>query len=481
MNRWTNKALLAMMAILLVFTAACGSGSNNKPADTASGSPSVPAESQSTASATTEPQEKVTLKLYTLDDTDKELVDSTIDEWHKINPNVDVEVVILTGEDSMDKLKVMLAGGEKIDIVYYDFSNSSRDKASKIYYKLNDLMAADNFDYLGTYGEYGRATMIGDEIYGFANWLSPSSIWINTKALEQHNVPIPDDNNWTFQDYFDLIAQLSSGEGGKRQYGGMHFQRGIAGILDVAAYGDWEIVNEDGTPNIDNPVLKQSAQWFYDAMFTNKSMPTEADVDANKLVALFDYAKGQLPTMLGAANSALFFDVWKTMGYLTEEVDAQNPFKLLKMPKWDSSSPSSRHTATVISHAVAKTSEHPKEAYEYLKFFTQQGLVLSSKSVHRIPLWKDADVNTLMSNWKYYKDKDGNLVEGKDRTELYKAALNRDQTPIFPKYANQYAYSSLMLQELRKELSLVLANEKSIDKALEDAQKASEAIYKKNS
>ncbi|MBP1992407.1 ABC transporter substrate-binding protein [Paenibacillus eucommiae] len=475
MNRIVKMTCLMLAIILLSFITACGGGSK------AGNSTSTPNNGSTGQPEASPSQKKITLKLYTLDETDKELVDSTIDEWHQINPNVDVETVILTGEDSMDKLKVMLAGGEKIDMVYYDFSNSSRDKASKIYYKLNDLMAEDNFDYLQTYGDYGRATMIGDDIYGFANWLSPSAVWVNTKMLEAKNIPLPDDSTWTFQDYFDMIAKLSTKEGGKQQYGGMHYQRGIAGILDVAAYGDWEIVKEDGSPNIDAPALKQAAQWFYDAMYTQKSMPTEADVDANKLVALFDYAKGELPTMLGAANSALFFDVWKTMGYLTEEVDAQNPFKLLKMPHWSSGGGTNKHTATVISHAVAKTSAHPKEAYQYLKFFTQQGLVLSSKTVHRIPVWKDADANTLMNNWKFYKDKDGNQVEGKDRTDLYKEALDRNQTPILPKYANEYAYSSLMLQELKKELSLVLANEKTIDKALADAQKASMDIYKKNS
>lgn len=427
----------------------------------------------------TQPKEKLTLKFYTLSGADKSIVDASIDEWHKLNPHIDVEAVVLTGEDSMDKLKVILSGGEDIDLVYYDFTNSSLDKASSIYYPLDELMQKHGINYLETYGEFGKATVIDGKTYGIGTWYEPSVMWINTKMLEERSIPLPDETSWTMDEYFALIAELTAKSEGNFIYGGMHWKGGVEGILDIAAYGNWEVVNEDGSPNIYSPVLRKAAQYFYDAMFVHRSIPTEAEAKANNQIAIYEFVGDKIPTMMGAGNTSLFMDNYKQLGHLKEEIDEQNALKMLYMPKWDKDSIPKRQTTNVISYAVAKHSKHHEEAFEYLKFFTQQGFVLGSQVSHRIPTWVGADINTLKENWRYFM-KDGNLVQGKNRDSLYEKALDRTIIPIMKRYTNEYSYSSLMLQELRKELDLLLADEKTIDEALNTAHKASVEIYNNN-
>lgn len=467
------------MLCFVLAVAACSASSSKS--NTAATNAPAPSAGATATPAAAEP--KVNLKLYTVSAVDKDEFDAIIPEWNKLHPNINVEIVVLTGDDSLDKIRVAIAGGEKIDLVYME-RDSFRDKAPKLYYKLNDLMKADNLDYLKEFGEYGRATMVDNDIYGIAKTVAPSAIWLNKEVLKAANVPMPDDSKWTFKDYFDLIKKLTKiGPDGKVEvYGGIHWQRVpqvATGIFDIATYGGWDIVKADGTPNINDPVLKQAATYFYNAMFVDKSIPTEADVKANKVVALYDMVKGKFATMMGASNSALSLDSFKVLGHLTEEMDAKDPFAILKMPRWDESSPAGQITNIVVSYAMTKNTEHPKEAYQFLKWYSTKGVELSSKVAHRVPTWKNADKNVLMDGWRYYKNKDGAIVQGKDRSALYAKPMDPALVPIFPKNRDKFAYSSMMLDELNKELSLMLSGEKNVDDALNAAQQAAEKIYAK--
>ncbi|MDI4646803.1 ABC transporter substrate-binding protein [Cohnella hashimotonis] len=490
MKRFKKSFPLALIAGMLLIAAGCGGNNNGN----ASGSPSASAPSASApaASGSTDAspsaeapasEEPVSLKFYTISPSDKDVFDAAYPEWSKAHPDISVEMVVLSGDDSLDKIRVAIAGGEKIDLAYME-RDSFRDKAPKLYYKLNDLLTKDGVEYLKEFGEYGRATMVGSDVYGIANIAVPSAIWLNKDILQAANVPVPDDSTWTFKDYFDLLKKLTikGADGKTTTYGGIHWQRApmvATGIFDIATYGGWDIVKEDGTPNANDPVLKQAADYFYQAMFVDKTIPTEADVKANKVIALYDMLKGKFATMMGASSSALQMDTFKLQGNLTEETDAKDPFVILKMPRWDASSPAGQATNIVVSYAVTKNSEHPEQAYQFLKWYSTKGAELSAKAVHRVPTWTNADQNVLIDGWRYYKDKDGNIVQGKDRSALYKQVLDPSIVPIFPKYRDQYAYSSMMLDELNNQLSLMLAGEKSVDDALADAQKAAEKIYAK--
>jgi ABC-type sugar transport system, periplasmic component len=464
---------------------ACTKGDKGNVESNISGSDSVKQEQSTsgTQQETTE-QKKVSLRYYTASANDKQEFDAYISEWNKANPNIAVECIVISGDDVFGKIRTAIAGGEPVDVVQME-SETFRDKASSLYYKLNDLMAKDGFNYLDAFGEYGRATMVKDDIYGISKVLSPACVYVNMEYLNKAGISLPDENTWTFDDYFDLIKKLTvkDAKGKVSVYGGVHWQSGFTGglspIYDLALLGGWDIVTEDGKPNVNDPVLKAAAQKYLDAMFVDKTMPTIADITANKMVALFDLCKGNVASIIGASNSALFFDVYKVQGYLTEEKDAKNEIKILKLPRYDSKSQPNRINTIVTSYAVTASTKYPEEAYKFLKWHCTDGLVLASKVSHRVPAWKGADETTLVNNWRFYNDKDGNLTEGKDRKDIYLKALDKTLVPVFFQNRFNYSYSSMFLDELKKELSIVMAGEKDLDTALNSAQKACEAIYEK--
>ncbi|MCU6707429.1 extracellular solute-binding protein [Paenibacillus sp. J5C_2022] len=474
---------LVLMLGLLAGCAGNGDNKNNEPSKPPAGQQEENGQSgkgSDTADGLPKTEKPVSLKLYTTSAVDKTEFDEIIGEWKKVEPNIDVEMVVLSGQDSQEKIRVAIAGGEKIDLAMMERTTFS-DKADKLYYKLNDLMEQEGLDYLKEYGDYGKATMVGDDIYGIAKVLSPGAVYVNKEMFEKNGVPIPDDNTWTYEDYFKMIKDLTvKDSGGRTQVrGGMHWQGSFLAVTDLASIGGWDIVNEDGTPNLDSPILRKSIHYYYDAMYVDGSMPTDADVQANKVVGLFDFVGEKFATLIGASNSILFLDVWKEAGHLDPAVDDRDPFLLLKMPRWDENSPPNQITTIVTSYSVTRTTEHPVEAYKFLRWYTTKGLELSAKVAHRVPAWQGADEELLMDSWRYYKNNDGEVVQGKDRKELYQRALDKSANVVFPKYRGQYPYSSMLLEELKKELSLILADEKSIEQGLQDAQAAGLKIYER--
>lgn len=476
------KRLYVSVIVLILMAGAlagCNSGNEKGNANaTAAESSTVAGNETAANSDTANTSEPVKLRLFTLSALDKDEFDLAYPEWLKLHPNIQVEMVVLSGEDSADKIRVAIAGGEMIDIVYME-NESFRDKSSKLYYRLNDLIKEDGMDYSEMFGSYGQSAMSGDDIYGLPKSLAPSAVWVNKEHFANAGVALPKED-WTVAEYFDTVANLQKSYNGQPgAYGGIYWLGALSGIQDLALYSGWDIVDENGAPNIDDPRLKQAAQYYYDALFTHKSIPTEADLAANKITPIFEFVKGNIGAMLGASNSAMFMDVWKVQGHLTEEMDAKSNFDLVSPPRWDESQPANQITGTVVSFAISSSTEHPKEAFQFLKWWVTDALVLSSKIAHRFPAWSGADKNLLAENWRFYKDANGELVQGKLRDELYGKALDPKFTMIFSPYRGNFAYSSMFLEELNKELSLVLANEKSIDDALADAQKASEDIYAK--
>ena len=460
------RIITALLTVCMFASVFAGCGTSNVKTGTSQSS-AVSTQSYKTEESAKE-EKKVQLRYFTNSEVDKSEFDFAIPEWNKNNPNISVECVVLTGADSWDKIRVAIAGGEKIDVSVMERDTVS-DKADKMYYKLNDLMQKEGFDYLKEFGEYGKATIF------------ESTIWVNTEIFNKAGIAIPDENSWTFDDYFNLIREVTtkSADGKVQVYGGVHWQWSFPGVLDLATYGGWDIVKADGSPNVNDPVLKASLEKYYKALFIDKSMPTDAEMTASKITPLYDLLKGKFATMMGASNSALFFDVYKVAGHLTEETDAKNVFKLFKMPRFDNSSPANRIVPIVTSYSVTKTTQNPEEAYKFLRWFTTDCLVISSKVAHRVPTWKGADQNTLISNWRFYQDANKNLVEGKDRKDLYLKALDPTMTAYFPQNRSKYVYSSMLVEELKKEITLVLAGEKKVDDALAAAQKACEAVYEK--
>lgn len=160
----------------------------------------------------------VTLKFacwdYELNQYDKIL----IAEFEKANPNIKVEVFDMPASEYPDKMLIMLAGGEDIDVFYAkDPTMYGGLVLRKQIMSLNNLIARDKVDLSG-YGGNIDNVKIDDQIYGLPYRGDFWILFYNKDLFDRFGVAYPT-NNMTWTEFRETAKLLTSGEGAERTYG----------------------------------------------------------------------------------------------------------------------------------------------------------------------------------------------------------------------------------------------------------------------
>jgi len=211
----------------------------------------------------------------------------------------------------------------------------------------------------------------------------------------------------------------------------------------------------------------------------DKSGRTDADIASDNIANSYIFTGERASMCIMGINNAVWMDWYVENGYMSKELDDKDVIKLTFMPRADKNSLRRPQPATIGGICVTKISKYPREAFEFAMYTCTDMVMVGAKYMHRYPAWTGADINQLIEDFRWQTDTEGKLFLGKDRPELYKASLEKDVNFIFWPYRNNYAYSPQLLDELKKELSLLIAGEKPIDRVLEDAQAAAEKVYEK--
>lgn len=160
--------------------------------------------------------EKVTLHYYAWSEGDylKEMVDA----FNASSENVVVEMTQVSSDEYDDKLMTMLAGTNDIDV----FNMRSGSLLSNLAQSGNlaDItqMISDSGMDISVYGTGYAETKVNDKFYGLPYRASAYGLFYNKKLFDQKGIDYPD--NLTWNEYADLAAKLTEGEGNDRIYGG---------------------------------------------------------------------------------------------------------------------------------------------------------------------------------------------------------------------------------------------------------------------
>ncbi|HHT48529.1 MAG TPA: sugar ABC transporter substrate-binding protein [Firmicutes bacterium] len=151
---------------------------------------------------------------YELNQYDKIL----IQEFEKRHPEIKVEVFDMPASEYPDKMLIMLAGGEDIDVFYAkDPTMYGGLVLRKQIRPLNDLIARDKLDLSG-YGGNLDNVKIDDQIYGLPYRGDFWILFYNKDLFDRFGVPYPT-NNMTWSEFRKTAKALTSGEGASRTYG----------------------------------------------------------------------------------------------------------------------------------------------------------------------------------------------------------------------------------------------------------------------
>jgi multiple sugar transport system substrate-binding protein len=284
-----------------------------------------------------------------------------IDTFKAVNPNVSIEFRPLTGatqQDNYGKMYSMFAAGDLGDVVAFDPSHYHFWRAinGNIIGAMDDMIASDNLDLTQWYEQFiGIQTYQGKQ-YGLPSWgwAGADTFVINALHFEQEGVEIPDPvGHDTPMDTYGEWARKFYKDG--ERFGlSFAFGEGPLAVLCRAFGGD--LIDAEGTKSLllDSPESQAGLRWLYALAVEDKVLPAQEAFPAALLEGKITMNWGGSLDVRNFARDIKDEAVAKaTQGLMPTDANGKFPSQM-RGGTWN----------------ILQSSEHPQEAYEFIKHIT---------------------------------------------------------------------------------------------------------------
>lgn len=282
---------------------------------------------------------------------------SVAEQYTEAHPNVRIKFdPALAGWS--DKLITSLAAGEAPDIFFHFIDLGRQVMEAGQMLALNDYFTPEELD--DFLEQQLIAMRIEDTLFAMPKYISTNAMAYNKTLLDQAGVPVPDPNNWTWTEFFDLVEKSAIAlQGDTDSELGSLF-----GFFVNEAFNEhwvWqnggEVMNGDilGTKCLlDSPESIQALQMQYDLRWKQHYAPQPAEVEG--LVWPNAFQTGR-------------FAFHEPHSWMVSDLIRSNDFEwdFIALPQGPV-----RNASLVFNDAwsVWAGTKHPTEAVEFLRFLT---------------------------------------------------------------------------------------------------------------
>jgi multiple sugar transport system substrate-binding protein len=425
--------LLAAFTVLAISLAACGSTAQTTSEEPDASSPASEAPAQSDAA------EAVTITYFTFSAAPDHLedLDAIVQAFQDENPNVTVEVETASYDDYFTQLSTQIAGGTAPDTFEINYENFVTYADAGSLLDLSTLAEADaDFDPERYYQRAYEVFQRDGTLYGLPATFSDVILFYNKDLFDAAGLdyPAPD---WTWEDERAAAETLTDADAGVwGDFQPIQFFE----FYKVLAQNGGSFFSEDGSEaTFNSPEGVEAAEWLIDKVGT--VMPTEADMGGQDDAALFK-----------SGNLAMWHNgIWQLAGM------ADAPFA------WDVAlepgNEQKAHHFFANAAVASATTEHPDEAFAWVKFLTGS----------------DAAVQTRIdASWELAAVSDLSLFEPyleqtpPDSREVVFEALDAIVVP--PVIEQQTQMQDIVSQELARAVLGEISAQEALDNAAEQVQ-----------
>lgn len=359
--RFRRLGLLNVISLLLMVLAACAAPAG---APAAEGEADVPAAADG---------EQVTIRFVTNHaEVELPFFEQVVTEFEAANPNIDIDFLNIAGDQFNDAIRTQ-AIGENLPDIWYARTFLTSDYASKGWtLNLTQLAERDGIDIEDFWPAQVAQMQYENELYALPYDFSNIGIYYNKDMFDEMGVPYPSDD-WTWEDLAATAEQFVEQDAdGTVTRWGLNIYPWTWVWLGLLQANGGSIFNEDFSAcTIDSPENLATLEFFQDLRSRGiypESGATPAGLDpfANGLVAM------------------AFQGSWATQ-QIRDSVGDAFEFDVAAMP----AGTSGRRGITPAggAWAIAANSEHPDEAWEFLKFLTSTESIntLISDNLRSIP------------------------------------------------------------------------------------------------
>ncbi|OLS40851.1 hypothetical protein BTR25_07370 [Bacillus sp. MRMR6] len=401
--------------------------------------------------------EEITLKFVHWINEDVGKWQGVIAKYEAENPGIKVESIPLVenmnSQDYFKQLDLMASAGEEMDLILFSNVNDFAKRVDAgLLEPVTEYVEKEGIAINEVYNN-GYPAINGD-YYGLPMKNVTMLVMLNKAHLDKAGLEIPTD--WTWDDYAEYAKKLTA----DNHYGSyLHTWHNLYSVLKMMGKAkDNLILNEDGTSNASDPMLRASLELRNKLEIVDKSSVPFAEILSQKLdyrQQFFSQSASMVPT------GSFMITEW---GQFTPE------FEIAWAP-WPKNNASDKLLASMGGDliSIAKSSKHKQEAYEFMRWLTTKGII---EQGIWLPSWKEGDIaQALETVVKGTKKPDAVHMES-----LKHALASVEATGVIapPPYINE-AYN-----EFGAEVELYLLGEQDLDKTMKNIEEKIQAVVNAN-
>lgn len=379
LKRMMSVVLITLMTMVFIVGCSSNNGNTNTGSENVSTGNEVADNNEST--------ETVTLEFFTWLSEGTAKWEQILPKFYEQYPNIKVNVNILANNDdsheALKKMDLAAASGQPMDIVMINDATGYAQRVNAgMLAPLDEFIEAEDIDYDAV---YKASTKINEHYYALPGRLLTWFVMLNKDELDAAGLEVP--TEWTWDEFIDYAKQLTNGEGPSKMYGTyLHTWIQYMTLAHINDPNNNTLLSLDYTePNIDNDRIRKSLEIANQLQNVDKSAQSYANVISQKLAYRSEYF-GEKAAMIPTGNWMI------TEAAGTETFPATFTTVFAPLPKYQESDENGLTVASVDYIGVAAKSEHPQEAYYFLRWLTTEGLMLGNM----IPAWNDVDLNVLI-------------------------------------------------------------------------------------
>lgn len=315
----------------------------------------------------------------------------------------------------------LMSGSGDIDL-YFSYTTQALAKriASGCALELTDLCARDGWSLPEMFSPQITKLYHDGKPYSVPATVGKMGIILNKDMFDAAGIPIPQE--WTFEQFREIAAQLTHQEGENKVYGvywntNINLSEGLLHLTLPTLGGDPLYRNGGTESNFDNPTIYRALELLYNTMNLDGSAPNHEESVTKKLTMERMFFGQRCAMTVGAW---LYNEAIDPQGYPHEFVTAFAPWPVVEE--------GSRHyTQGSLGYnlSINPKSAHIDQAWEFIKWYTTEGVKLNlseglTPSYTGIPAQEVAE--------ELLKHSDG-LVDGESVVRLF---LNPDNNLSIP-------------------------------------------------
>ena len=276
---------------------------------------------------------------------------------------VEIEIVALPDPEAgeANKLLISLMAGDEFDIVEDAYSNMKQFHEAGVIEDMGALAENAGYDIETIFGDY--PAKFDDKVYGLPAYVDKALTIYNKDLFDKANIPYPTAEDWTWEKFIEIGKKLTDETNGI--YGAYNPDWVHYNYMYAMQKG-FEHYKEDGTSNYDDPLFKESVEWYYGLGNTEKIQPSYL-VQKSKQMPVDYFTTGKVGMSVCGG--------WTT-NWLIDKEKYPRDWKagVLPMPHPEGEEKS---VSVVVSNVwIPTTSKNKEKAFEVAKLFAENQYTL---------------------------------------------------------------------------------------------------------